>query len=252
MTTPKRLVFEEIYDGGESEKVANNLDATLKVSGKAADAKAVGDALADKANTSVLADYAKKTDLVQLDTGLTKQGQAAEAKATGTRLKSVEDWIEDTGLTHVSRTDLENHNTSNTAHNDLRIELKALADRINAVLDSDDTTLDELSEIVEYIKSNKALIEQVTSTKVNVTDIINNLTSNVTNKPLSAAQGVALKALIDAIVVPTKVSQLTNDAKYLTSVPSEYVTETELSGKGETWTFTLKNGSTVTKKVVLA
>lgn len=143
------------------------------------------------------------------------------------------------------------HNISTTAHNDMRIELKALADRINAVLDSDDTTLDELSEIVAYIKSNKALIEQVTSTKVNVSDIVNNLTSNVSNKPLSAAQGVALKGLIEAITVPTKVSQLTNDAKYLTSVPSEYVTETELSGKGETWTFKLKDGSTVTKKVVI-
>lgn len=56
---------------------------------------------------------------------------------------------------------------------------------------------------------------------------------------------------------------------YLTSVPSEYVTETELTAKGyltqhqdisgkadkssaETWTFTLADGSTVTKKVVLA
>lgn len=248
----RNLAFQEIFDGGASGNVSNNLDTTLKISGKAADAKAVGDALANKANTSVLADYAKTTDLVQLDHSLSKQGYAADAKSAGTRIKTLEDWVEDTGLTHVSRTDLENHNTSNTAHNDLRIELKALADRINAVLDSDDTTLDELSEIVAYIKSNKALIEQVTTTKVNVTDIINNLTSNVTNKPLSAAQGVALKGLIDAIVVPTKVSQLTNDAKYLTSVPSEYVTETELSGKGETWTFKLKDGSTVTKKVVLA
>jgi hypothetical protein len=248
----KNLAFQEIFDGGESGSVSKNLDTTLKVSGKAADAKAVGDALANKANTSVLADYAKTTDLVQLDTSLSKQGYAADAKSAGTRIKTLEDWIEDTGLTHVSRTDLENHNTSNAAHNDMRIELKALADRINAVLDSDDTTLDELSEIVAYIKSNKALIEQVTSSKVNVTDIINNLTSNVTNKPLSAAQGVALKGLIDAITVPTKVSQLTNDAGYLKSVPSEYVTETELSGKGETWTFKLKDGSTVTKKVVLA
>ena len=31
--------------------------------------------------------------------------------------------------------------------------------------------------------------------------------------------------------VPTKVSQLTNDKGYLTSVPSEYITETELTGK---------------------
>jgi hypothetical protein len=36
---------------------------------------------------------------------------------------------------------------------------------------------------------------------------------------LSAAQGVALKVLIDAITIPTKTSQLTNDSGYLTSVP---------------------------------
>ena len=40
--------------------------------------------------------------------------------------------------------------------------------------------------------------------KVSVADIIDNLTTNVTNKPLSAAQGVALKALIDEITVPDK------------------------------------------------
>lgn len=181
--------------------------------------------------------------------------------------------------------------------------------------------------------------------KINLAEVIDNLTTNSTDKPLSAAQGVALKALIDAITVPTKVSQLANDAEYLTSftetdptvpswakatskpsysksevglgnvdnvkqysasnpppypvtsvngktgavtisvpskvseldndskfltaVPSEYVTETELNNKGyltshqdisgkadkssaETWTFKLKDGSTVTKKVVLA
>ena len=32
--------------------------------------------------------------------------------------------------------------------------------------------------------------------------------------------------------LPTKVSQLTNDSGFLTSVPSEYVTETELNAKG--------------------
>lgn len=34
------------------------------------------------------------------------------------------------------------------------------------------------------------------------------------------------------ISVPTKTSQLTNDSGFLTSVPSQYVTETELTGKG--------------------
>ena len=32
--------------------------------------------------------------------------------------------------------------------------------------------------------------------------------------------------------IPTKVSQLTNDVNYLTSIPSEYITETELNNKG--------------------
>lgn len=54
---------------------------------------------------------------------------------------------------------------------------------------------------------------------VSVSDIVNDLVTNVSNKPLSAAQGVALKALIDAITVPTKTSQLTNDSGYLISAP---------------------------------
>lgn len=113
------------------------------------------------------------------------------------------------------------HNASTEAHQDIRIVLQQLADRINAVLDSDDTTLDELNEIVAYIKSNKSLIDAITTSKVNVADIVNNLTSNVTNKPLSAAQGVALKALIDAIKVPSKLSELSGDSTH------RVVTDTE-------------------------
>lgn len=56
-----------------------------------------------------------------------------------------------------------------------------------------------MSEVVAYIKSNKSLIDSITTSKVNVADIINNLTTNVSNKPLSAAQGVAIKGLIDAL-----------------------------------------------------
>lgn len=95
------------------------------------------------------------------------------------------------------------HNVSGAAHSDIRLLIQGLSERLSAVADSDDTTLDQLSEIVTYIKSNKSLIDAITTSKVNVSDIIDNLTSNVANKPLSAAQGVELKALIDAIVVPT-------------------------------------------------
>lgn len=109
------------------------------------------------------------------------------------------------------------HNTNEAAHNDIRLLIEGLTTRLNALANSTDEDLDQMAEIVAYIKANKTLIDSITTSKVSVADIVNNLTTNATNKPLSAAQGVALKALIDAITVPTKVSQLDNDAKYLTS-----------------------------------
>lgn len=94
------------------------------------------------------------------------------------------------------------HNTAVDAHSDIRLLVQGLTTRLNALADSDDDTLDQMSEIVAYIKSNKSLIDAITTQKVSVTDIIDNLTTNVANKPLSAAQGVALKALIDGITIP--------------------------------------------------
>lgn len=109
------------------------------------------------------------------------------------------------------------HNVSEGSHNDIRLLIQGLADRINAIANSTDVDLDDFKEVVAYIKANRGLIDAITTNKINYTDIINNLTTNISNKPLSAAQGVALKALIDAITVPTKVSELSNDKGYLTS-----------------------------------
>ena len=39
-------------------------------------------------------------------------------------------------------------------------------------------------------------------------------------------------SLTNTPTIPTKTSELTNDSGFLTSVPSEYVTETELDSKG--------------------
>lgn len=96
------------------------------------------------------------------------------------------------------------HNTGTDTHSDIRLLIQGLTDRLNALADSDDTTLDQLSEIVAYIKSNRGLIDAITTSKVSVADIVDNLTTNVANKPLSAAQGVALKAMIDGITIPDK------------------------------------------------
>lgn len=126
------------------------------------------------------------------------------------------------------------HNVSDTAHNDIRLLVQGLTERLNALADSDDTTLDQMSEVVAYIKSNKSLIDAITTSKINVSDIIDNLTTNVSNKPLSAAQGVKLKALIDAIIVPTKLSELENDSGYAktTDIPDKLPNPQKLTFAG--------------------
>ena len=73
-------------------------------------------------------------------------------------------------------------------------------------------------EAHEYIRG---LIDQLSSDKINKTDIINNLTSLITDKPLSAAQGAALKKLIDEITVPTKLSDLEEDENHRTVTDAE-------------------------------
>ena len=109
----------------------------------------------------------------------------------------------------TAETKVSEHNASEAAHADIRELITNLATRLNALADSDDTTLDQLSEIVAYIKSNRSLIENITTKKVNVDDIVDNLTSSVTNKPLAAKQGKVLKELIDTLTssVEGKVSK---------------------------------------------
>ena len=155
------------------------------------------DTLVDAINEAARTGGGGGGSTVELDTTLTKSGQAADAAAVGNRLSSLSDEIVTTSESKVSA-----HNTGTDTHSDIRLLIQGLTDRLNALADSDDTTLDQLSEVVAYIKSNRGLIEAITTSKVSVTDIVNDLTTNVANKPLSAAQGVALKALIDAITIP--------------------------------------------------
>lgn len=103
--------------------------------------------------------------------------------------------------TGTAESKVSSHNTSTTAHNDIRDLITNLTKRLNTLADSDDVTLDQMSELVEYIKANRSLIESVTTSKINVSDIVDNLTTNVSNKTLSAAQGVAIKKLIDNLTL---------------------------------------------------
>lgn len=159
-----------------------------------------------------------KVSELENDEGFLKEHQSLSGYAT-------EQWVEGKDYLPAS------HNISPAAHSDIRELITGLTTRLNALADSDDTTLDQLSEIVAYIKSNRSLIESITTSKVSISDIVDNITSSATNKPLSANQGRALKSLIDSIVVPTKVSELQNDKNYLTEHQSleEYAKSADLA-----------------------
>ena len=70
------------------------------------------------------------------------------------------------------------HNTNNESHNDIRNLISDVSARLNALANSDDETLDQMAEVVKYIQDNRELI--------------------------------------DAINVPTRISQLINDSGFIT------------------------------------
>ena len=157
-----------------------------------------------------------KTSDLQNDSGFLTEHQDLSGYALKSEVpKSASEVGADASGTAVAK--VSEHNTASNTHNDIRLLLQGLIERLNALADSDDETLDQMSEVVAYVKSNKSLIDAITTSKINVSDIIDNLTTNVSNKPLSAAQGVKLKALIDAIVVPSKTSDLQNDSNFIQS-----------------------------------
>lgn len=172
----------------------------------------------------------------------------------------------------TAETKVSAHNTSTNAHNDIRLLIAEITTKLTNFLDVDDTTVDQLSEVLTLINNNKGTLESLTTSKINVSAIVDNLTTSDSTKVLSAKQGVAIKSLIDAlqiavdnIKVPTQLSELTADATHRTVTDAEKETwngksnfdgnYNNLSNKPtipsttETWTFTLEDGSTVNKVV---
>jgi hypothetical protein len=258
------------------------MDATLSIEGAAADAKATGDAIKSVSalvgNEPVSEQITKAMQENNVDlTGYATESYVGDAIAaidypvnsvngkTGEVTLTANEIGADVSGTAISA--VSEHNTSIDAHNDIRMLIEGLTTRLNVLADSDDTTLDQMSEIVEYIKSNKTLIENITTNKINVSDIIDNLATNVSDKPLSAAQGVELKSLIDnldnnkldsstlADAVNVALSQAKESGEF-DGVGIASVTQTTTSieddgdniitvtlTNGTTSTFTIQNGS---------
>jgi hypothetical protein len=97
------------------------------------------------------------------------------------------------------------HNVSAEAHNDIRIALENLVTQVKNFLDVDDATKDQLSELIALIEANADSIETITNGKVNVADIVANLYTEDSKKPLSASMGVTLYNFIKE--VETRIEQ---------------------------------------------
>lgn len=115
--------------------------------------------------------------------------------------------------------------TSNLATKD---ELNTKANSVHTHISSDITGLSIVATSGDYndllkkpviptVDVNKEYVDAQLSTKANISDIPD-------------LTGYALKTEIPS--VPANTSELVNDSGFLTSVPNEYITETELSAKG--------------------
>ena len=133
--------------------------------------------------------------------------------------------------------------------------------QINSVELSGNKSLDDLGIQAkgEYALSSDLLTKADKSTTLSGYGITNAYTKTESdekyatieqgNKADTAVQPTTLNNYALKTSIPTKVSQLTNDSGYLTTIPSEYITETELNGKGYQTTANMESSvSTSTTK----
>jgi Ca2+-binding RTX toxin-like protein len=90
-----------------------------------------------------------------------------------------------------------------TADGNTLAKLRGLIAAIETALGVDDVSLDTLQEVISAIRTDQGLIDSLTSSKVNVNDIVDGLTSTETTKPLSANQGRSLKLMLDNVLAQT-------------------------------------------------
>ena len=94
------------------------------------------------------------------------------------------------------------HNSNDTAHSDIRTAVSALTIRLNTLADCDDETLDQISEIVAYIKANRGLVESVTTAKVSKTGDTMTGALTLSGDPTEALHA-ATKQYVDNLISET-------------------------------------------------
>ena len=95
------------------------------------------------------------------------------------------------------------HDLSDECHQNLRDLIADLDARLRFVANSTDIDLDQLAELVAFIKANRESILTIFADKVDIAAIVDNLITEVADQPLSANQGVQLRLMIEALDLST-------------------------------------------------
>ena len=170
---------------------------------------------------------------VQTDETLTQSGQAADAAVVGNRLDALSEEIASIdGLASESYVDT----------------------KVAGLVNSAPETLDTLNELAAALGNDANFSTTIATQLGNKVDKVdgkglstNDYTTDEKTKLLGINAGAQVNVLESVkvngavltvtdktvdISVPTKTSNLTNDSGYITSIPSEYITESELNAKG--------------------
>ena len=187
ITSDERIAWNSSYSHSTSAHAPSNAERNIVVGVQKNGTDLTVDSSTRKVNITV------PTTAAEIGAATTTHNHDSAYDVKGSAIVALAEAQEHTNTT------ISSHNTSTTAHSDIRELISTLSTKVNNFLDVDDATTDELSEIIELINNNKGTLESLTSSKVNVADIVDNLTTASTSKVLSANQGVVLKSLIDSL-----------------------------------------------------
>lgn len=167
-----------------------NVDNTADANKRVAYATEAGHA--GSADTATEAVHASSADTA------TNAGHADSAGAADTATKATKDASGNViTTTYATKTYAENqvatHNTSNSAHSDIRQAVTNLSSQVESLLGVDGEKLGQMEDLLEQLENSSADI----GNKLNKSDVVNNLTTTDTAKALSAAQGPVIVNLIN-------------------------------------------------------
>ena len=141
--------------------------------------------------------------------------------------------------TYVKKSQIVNNVTSTSTDAPLSAyQGKVLKDALDALSNyiysgSANTSIDRLAEVFAFLTGHDddETLDAILATKVSIADLVDNLTSELANRALTAKQGKVLKDLIDALTTTVGTKANSSDVYGKTSVYNKDEMDTLLSAK---------------------